>query len=257
MADMDSGKYEDAYAFLADIDRKDQSLADFTARIRQFNTRAGAVIERRIVTITWTKDPANAPLPGIYVALDLVSRFANIDRHCGYLVLFQAPSGGPFQVMREENNFLDNATAANIAKQSSAEEVDRAWAKVSAYCPGYQQQMSPKAPLPEANGDTIGYPTVDAALSALHAQPGVVFTVQNGWTIATDDATRTLWSFPPPGNPAYPSAVKRQIVEENGAVHMLMAVQCQATKEACDDLVRSFEQLNAEMTARIRAQSGH
>lgn len=130
MTDMDSGKYADAYAFLADVDRKDQSLSAFSERLREFNAHAGAVVERRIVTVTWTKNQ-DAPLPGIYAALDLVSRFANIDRHCGYLVLYQAPSGGVFQIMRQEDNFLDNVTA----KQSSPEEVDKIWAGLQLTAP--------------------------------------------------------------------------------------------------------------------------
>ena len=199
------------------------------------------------------EESKDAPLPGIYAALDLVSRFANIDRHCGYLVLYQAPSGGVFQIMRQEDNFLDNVTA----KQSSPEEVDKIWAGLSAHCPGYQHaqqaSVSAGAPLPEASASTIGYPTVEAALAALHSKAGVVFTNQDGWTVAEDAATQTIWSFPPPGHPAYPAAVKRQVVEQAGAVSIKMSVHCGATKKACDDLVRSFEQLNAQMAASMRS----
>src|SRR5690242_3736700 len=110
LAYLDGGKYTDAYAFLAEIDRKDQPLLDFVKRLREFNANAAKVIERRIVAVTWSKNPKAAPLPGAYAAIDLVSRFANIDRHCGYIVLFQAQSDGPFKVMREEYNYIDNAT---------------------------------------------------------------------------------------------------------------------------------------------------
>lgn len=263
MADIDSGKYAQAYSFLAEIDRKDQPLSAFVDRLRQFNARAGAVVERRIVTVTWTKNPAHAPLPGVYVALDLVSRFANIDRHCGFLVLYQAPSGGSFQVMREENNFIDNVTAAKIAKQSSPAAVDTTWASVSAHCPGYQSglkqpeqpaSVAPSAPIPEASAPTIGYPSVNAALAALHSKSGVVFTTQDGWTIADDAEAQTIWSFPPPGHPAYPSVVKRQLVVQDGATNLIMSVHCDATKKACDDLVRSFEQLNAAISASLHSR---
>jgi len=263
LAEMDRGQYEEAYGFLADVDRKDQTLSDFSDRVRQFNAQAGAVIERRIATVTWTKNPAHAPLPGIYAALDLVSRFANIDRHCGFLILYQAPSGQNFQVMREEDNFLDNATAANIAKRSSSEAVDKAWADLSAHCPNYRPdtnlntqaaQGAPPAPLPEASGSQIGYPTVAAALAALHAKAGVTFKNDGGWTIAEDAESQTVWSFPPPGNAAYPAAVKRQAVQRADGTYIDMAVQCEATKAACDDLVRSFQQLNAQMGANMRDQ---
>jgi hypothetical protein len=255
LASEDSGRAADAYAFLAEIDRKDQPFGSFSDRLQQFNARAGAVVERRITTVTWTKNPAQAPLPGVYAALDLVSRFTNIDRHCGYLVLYQVPSGGAFQVMREENNFLDNATAVSIASKSSPTEVDKAWASVSAHCPGYQSSATvttPPAPLQEATSPTIGYPSVEAALAALHSKPGVVFKNQGGWTVAEDAADKTIWSFPPAGHPAYPSAVKRQIVPDANGSTIQMSVHCQASKEACDDLVRSFEQLNAQMAAGLR-----
>src|SRR3569832_1738846 len=127
LAAMDGVRYDVAYAFLSGLNRKDQSLSDFTDRVAKFNALAGRVIERKIVTVAWTKDSANAPLPGTYVALDLVSRFANVDRHCGFLVLYQPPLGGDFKVMREEDNYMDNATAAGLAKKSLA-AVDEAWA---------------------------------------------------------------------------------------------------------------------------------
>ena len=182
----------------------------------------------------------------MYVALDLISRFVNVDRHCGYLMLYQAPSGGAFQIMREESNYMDNATAASIAKQSSPAAVEQRWAEVYGHCPGY------RPPLLEASKNTIGYPNVAAALVGLHAKPGVVFKEQGGWTVAEDGAENAFWSFPPPGNPAYPAAVKRYFVKDGGGVSLEMAVQCEASKEACDDLVRTFQDLNAKMAAGMR-----
>ena len=139
MAHMDSGRAADAYAFLTDLQRKDAPFSTFSNDLRKFNASAGSVVERRITYVTWTKDPPNAPGPGVYVALDLVSRFAKIDRHCGFLVLHQAPSGGPFRVTARENNSMPNDVAAIMAKRSSAAAVDRAWAKhATQYCPNYQ-----------------------------------------------------------------------------------------------------------------------
>src|SRR5436190_6568464 len=97
---LDQGDGARAYATLSEINRQQQSLETFESTLRKFNADAGAVVERRITTITWNKDPPNAPKPGVYVALDLVSRFAQVDRHCGYLVLYQTDAGQPFTVMR-------------------------------------------------------------------------------------------------------------------------------------------------------------
>lgn len=99
-------------------------------------------------------------------------------------------------------------------------------------------------PLPEAPGSSIGYPTVAAALEALRARPGVVFTTENGWTIATHEAAYTTWSFAPPGYPANPAVVRRQVVRRGTTIGIEVNVLCEATKAACDDLVRTFAQMN-------------
>jgi len=106
-----------------------------------------------------------------------------------------------------------------------------------------------------ANGQTtstsIGYPTVAAALEALHSRSDVKFSVRGGWTVAEDATNHTIWSFPPEGNPAYPAAVKRVIVEQAGALYVNMNVLCGATKPGCDKLVADFEQLNQNMKNQL------
>ncbi|HWE45190.1 MAG TPA: DUF4019 domain-containing protein [Caulobacteraceae bacterium] len=254
-ADEDGGRYREAYARLTERYKKQLSFKEYARLSAELHDKAGAAIERRITVVTWTKDPAHAPAPGVYVALDLAGRFANADRYCGYLVLYQPPSGGAFGVVREETAFIDNVSARSIEQEKSQAVLDETWAKMSANCPNYQASAAPAAPpaaLPEAKQSTIGYPNVDAALKDLHARPGVVISTDHGWTIATDEATRTFWSFPPPGHPAYPAAVKRWLVDDNGAVVLKMEILCQASKAACDDLVRSFQQLNAQMSASMQ-----
>jgi hypothetical protein len=226
LAALDGGRFADAYAALSDVNKRSQPFAEFSSDGAKFNAMAGSVIERRIVKVTWTKDPAQAPAPGVYAAVDLVSRFAQVDRHCGYVSLYHAPTGGPFQVARVEVAYLDNATARSIAAAKSAMAVEEVWASVSANCPNYPgQQVSNAPPLPESPGSSTGYPTVAAALASLRSRPG-----------------------------AYPSAVKRQVVQEGGLVSVKMSVLCESTKAACDDLVRSFLQLNATMEKSLRAR---
>jgi Protein of unknown function (DUF4019) len=130
LAAEDAGRAEDAYGYFADLNKQHTPLADYKTNMEKMNAELGPVIERRIVKVTWTKDSPQAPIPGVYAAIDLISRFANADRHCGYLILYQAPVGDDFKVMREEANFMDNKTA----NASGAEE---AWAKLSVNCPNY------------------------------------------------------------------------------------------------------------------------
>jgi hypothetical protein len=253
LGNIDTGRYADAYEALDQLNRQ-ESLDAFSARLQKFNALAGSVKNRQIIKITWTKDPAQSPAPGIYVAIDLTSHFSNIDRHCGYIVLYQKPVGGEFSVMRSEDNFLDNATAKAIASKQSASGVDQVWAQVSANCPNYRRDDVAREPLPETQEASIGYPTVAAALSDLRSKRGVVITTQNGWIIANDSAATTIWSFAPTGNPAYPSAVKRQIEDRDGSAYVKMSVHCEASKSACDDLVRSFQALNAQMAQSLKGR---
>jgi len=67
-----------------------------------------------------------------------------------------------------------------------------------------------QAPLPEAEV-SIEYQSASEALKALRAKPGVVFTTENGWLIATDEGVDVL---------------------------------CEASKAACDDLVCTFAKMN-------------
>jgi hypothetical protein len=99
----------------------------------------------------------------------------------------------------------------------------------------------------EVKSSTIGYPTVAAALADLRSKPEVHFQEDHGWTIAEDASQSTFWSFPPAGDPAYPSAVKRTAVQEGSGVSMQMNVLCESTQEACDKLVRDFNALNQRM----------
>jgi hypothetical protein len=137
LAALDSGQYQKAYGLMTDSQKAQEEFDRFSKRVREFNARAGAAKERRILKITWTKDPANAPAAGVYAAVDLGSRFENIDRHCGYIVLYQRDAGLPFLVMRQEDNFITNEDARRISMKQSAAAVDEIWGKLSRNCPNY------------------------------------------------------------------------------------------------------------------------
>jgi hypothetical protein len=257
----DSNQGEKAFLMLMPSTRETLSLSTYSAQVLKFNADAGPIVERLFTTTTWTKDSARGPVPGVYAAIDIVSRFAEVARHCGYLILYQPPEGGEFQIMRHEEVFMPNKVAKAIEKENSAEEVERAWKRAASSCPNYPpRSLAPilKAgppPLPEAEQNTIGYPTVAAALADLKAKAGVRIYTQDGWTVAEDIASSTFWSFPPEGHPAYPSAVKRQVTTQEGNTNLSMSVRCEADKKPCDDLVRAFQALNQRMTEEIRRKN--
>jgi len=109
-----------------------------------------------------------------------------------------------------------------------------------------------QALLQEATQSTIGYASVAEALAALQANPKIQISVQGGWTIASDKENKTLWSFSPKSDPSYPAAVKRIVEERNDTVFVHMDVLCEASKSACDNLVRQFQQLNERMQQHMQ-----
>ncbi len=112
-----------------------------------------------------------------------------------------------------------------------------------------------QVPLGENEHSSVGYPTVEAALTALRNKPGVDLSVQSGWTIVSDREENTLWSFTPKTHAAYPAVVKRTTYERNFVTYIGMSVLCQAEKAPCDQLVRDFNELNTKVIADLRAQA--
>ena len=106
----DGGRYEAAYAAFAASVRAYLTLDLYSAQSAAFNAAAGNGGERRIVRLTWERDPPDAPAPGLYVAADFVSRFPNLRLHCGYL-MWHREADGAFRIVREEQSFLEEATA--------------------------------------------------------------------------------------------------------------------------------------------------
>lgn len=134
----DSGNSKEAYSMLNPGTRDILSFDVFEKDRGEFRAQAGKLRQRRIIKVTWTKDPANAPHPGVYAAVDASATFEGIDRQCGYVILYQAPQGGPFSVMRTENNYIDNASAKEIERTQSKAALDQLWTGLSTNCPNFR-----------------------------------------------------------------------------------------------------------------------
>jgi hypothetical protein len=81
---------------------------------------------------------------------------------------------------------------------------------------------------------SIPYSTLDEALKALREKPGVTFRDQDGWVVAEDMQAPAVWLFTPPGHPAYPSMVRRRIVNGPDGASFETSVRCLASKDVCD-----------------------
>lgn len=138
LRETDAGHYPAAYGMLSDTLRQMQTQEAWSTAVRGFNAQAGAVRDHRVGQITWGRDPQGAPAPGIYVVVDIVSHYANIQRHCGYVVLYQPPAGGEFQVMRSVSVYIPDSQAANYDAPGSTAGVDAIWAEMTQQCPNYE-----------------------------------------------------------------------------------------------------------------------
>lgn len=100
----------------------------------------------------------------------------------------------------------------------------------------------------QADSFGIGYPSYEAALEALRADPAVNVGEDQGWIVAENNTEKALWSFSPEGHPAHPAVFKRNVITDSGKVYIEMQVLCGGPKEQCDQLVQEFVQLNEAIT---------
>ena len=137
-AAVEAGDDRAAYAMMTPGQQAIMAFAEFAAGNGRFRAMAGALRQRRVLRLTWTKDPAAAPRPGIYAAFDVSARWANVDRQCGYVILYQERHGAPFQLGRTESNFLSNDSAREIERTQGRSALDQVWAAATRYCPNYR-----------------------------------------------------------------------------------------------------------------------
>lgn len=109
----DTGEYQQAYSLFAVSLKASISEKNWLASVKQFNSKAGKSLTRTVSKLTWYNNPPSSPTPGIYAAADYVSQFENVDIHCGF-VIWKQQNDGSFQVVREEENFIDKATQSTM-----------------------------------------------------------------------------------------------------------------------------------------------
>jgi Protein of unknown function (DUF4019) len=229
---VEAGEYDAAYAMMGEGFRAEQSLAEFRSDRAQARTQRGPLIARDLIKITWTKDSPAVPYPGTYLAIDASARFTEVDRFCGYTILYLSPGAQDFTVMRLQEASIDNASYAQIASQNSDLQALLVWRALARSCPNYTPE-----PLPENLSEDIEYSSVAEARAAVAARERIETWMENGWTIMADKTSYSVWSFAPEGAPSYPAVIKRW-VEPTGenTSRMSMAIRCGGEKPVCDAL---------------------
>jgi hypothetical protein len=92
--------------------------------------------------------------------------------------------------------------------------------------------------------DAIGYPSIEAAITALRADPTAQFDVQQGWTVVAsrEGDNPVQWFFTPAGHPAHPAVVKRTAIEAKRTGFIDLAALCYGPESECYRLLDDFRQ---------------
>jgi hypothetical protein len=108
-----AGDFTTAYAMFSDAMKAATHQDAWQKGAEAFNASAGQVLSRRVLKITWYKDPPSAPAPGIYAAADYTGEFINIPIYCGYVAWYRGPDG-TYTVIHEEQNSIDKDSMAKM-----------------------------------------------------------------------------------------------------------------------------------------------
>lgn len=124
----DSGRYRDAWNLLTPSMQEMTPLPDWQAAHKEFNDRAGGGLKRGPVKVTWYDNPVNAPVAGIFVAVDFIGKADKLQIICGYLMWLRQPDGS-WRLTREEEGSIEDRPGVTSSPEQLAQ------AKAAMGCP--------------------------------------------------------------------------------------------------------------------------
>jgi hypothetical protein len=107
LARKDKGELALAYGQFSDGMKDATHFDEWSKSVGAFNAKAGPVELRKVVKVSWVKDPPGVD-PGFYAAVDYAGRFKNITYECGYVAWYRDVSGR-LSIVREEHGFIDES----------------------------------------------------------------------------------------------------------------------------------------------------
>lgn len=112
---VDDGKHEEAFLDLAPTFQRNLTSATWKQVVERTRVQLGARQSRTLRRVVWYENPPNAPLPGLYAAVEFDSVFENARNHFQYIIL-HSQDGAPFKVMRNEATFALDKPAVDRSK---------------------------------------------------------------------------------------------------------------------------------------------
>ena len=92
--------------------------------------------------------------------------------------------------------------------------------------------------------ETFGFSSPQEALQILRSRPNIVYRQSQGWIIAIDASSRTTWSFPRKGSPAFPSVIQEVVIPFGDEFRVEMRVLCGGPQSACDQMLLDYKRLS-------------
>lgn len=114
-ADKDAARYREAWQRLAPGLQNQRPFDEWRSAAADGAARAGLPQQRELKKVTIYRS-SHSGMPGTYAAVDFTGRFANAETYCAYLVWSEQPDGS-FLLLREEENFIYNATDARLTPE--------------------------------------------------------------------------------------------------------------------------------------------
>jgi hypothetical protein len=108
---VEAGDAEASFAQLAPTFQGNLTPAEWREVITRTRRDLGKRVSRTLRRVVWYDNPPNAPLPGLYAAVEYDSVFENADKHFQYVIL-HSQNRAPFRVMRNEATFALNRNDA-------------------------------------------------------------------------------------------------------------------------------------------------
>ena len=112
---IEGGEVESSFNQLAPTFQRNLTPATWQEAVSRTRTQLGKRLSRSLRRIVWYENPVNAPLPGLYAAVEFDSMFENADKHFQYVIL-HSQGGAPFKVMRNEATFALSKPVAGETK---------------------------------------------------------------------------------------------------------------------------------------------
>jgi hypothetical protein len=98
---IENEKNKEAFDLLTETFRSNLTLDSWIEINENTKTEIGSLVERKFKRIVVYDNPANAPLPGLYIAVEFDSVYEKASRHFQYIIL-HSQNDEPFRVMRRE-----------------------------------------------------------------------------------------------------------------------------------------------------------